>query len=491
MAGKSYLAFDFGASSGRAIIGTLDGGKMRLEEVHRFWNGPKEIDGSLFWDFDYQMAEIRNGIKKALATGINITSIAIDTWGVDYVLFGKDGKPVRPPYHYRDSRTDGIPDEVFKIVSEQDIYRRSGIQLMQLNTLYQLYAHKQTHPEDFKDATLLLIPDAMTYMLSGEMTCEYTEASTSNLLDAAARDWDFELIERLGLPRSIFPAIVPPCGGAGVLRPELQRELGCGPIPVVKIGAHDTASAVASVPAPVSGDWAYISCGTWALLGAEIDKPFMSEATRKAPFTNEGGLERKIRFLSNIMGTWLLQETKRVWNEQGRKIGFPEIEAMSRSAVPRKYLVHPNDARFLTPGDIPARVVEACRASGQPGTPGDAEICRCIYDSLALCFRQKLESLQSALGVKYECLNIVGGGTKDKFLMQLAADAIGIPVVAGPVEATSIGNIMGQAIASGDIAGLAEGREIVKRSFELERYEPDASSIGAWDEAYQRFLRLG
>lgn len=490
MTNKYYLAFDFGASSGRGIIGKLENGRLELSEIHRFANGPKEINGELFWDFDSQVAEIKKGIKKALESGVEISSIAIDTWGVDYVLFKQDGTPVRLPYHYRDSRTDNIPQEIFGVISEQDIYKRAGIQMMQLNTLYQLYAHKKAHPEDFDGATLLMIPDAMTYMLCGAMTCEYTEASTSNLLDAESGAWDFELIRKLGLPVNIFPEIVQPCTSAGVLSKELQEELGCGAIPVVKIGAHDTASAVASVPAPTQGDWAYISCGTWALLGAELDKPFISESARLAPLTNEGGLGKTIRFLTNIMGTWLFQETKRVWNEAGKKIGFPEIENMAKLSEPLKYLVNPNDSRFAAPGDIPGRVVEACAASGQGGSLSDAEISRCIYDSLALCFREKLENLQNILGHNYACLNIVGGGTKDKFLMQLAADAIGIPVVAGPVEATSIGNIMGQAIANGDIKSVAEGREIVKKSFELERFEPDTSARSAWDAAYKKFMSI-
>jgi len=473
---QTFLAFDFGASSGRAILGSIEHGIMMLTEVHRFANGPKEIDGALFWDFDHQIAEIKNGIRKALATGEKITSIAIDTWGVDYVLFKKDGTPVRLPYHYRDNRTDGIPEQVFKKIPEAEIYRRTGIQLMQLNTIYQLYAHHQQHPEDFRDATLLMIPDAMTYMLCGAKTCEYTEASTSNLLDAATGEWDFELIKKLGLPKSIFPEIVKPCTTAGVLLPELQQELGCGPIPVFKVGSHDTASAVASVPAPHKGEWAYISCGTWALLGAELKHPSISEATRQVPLTNEGGLNGTIRFLTNIMGTWLMQETRRVWNDAGRTIGFPDIIRMAMESKPGQYFVDPNDHRFLPPGDMPARVRELC---GKPAMT-DAEACRCLYDSLALCFRQKIEKLQKLLGVKYACLNIVGGGTRDALLMQLTADALGIPVVAGPIEATAAGNIMAQAITAGIIADVTAGREIVKKSFDVVTYQP-ASDRGWWD----------
>lgn len=488
---KYYLAFDLGASSGRAIIGELSEGKMSLEEVHRFLNGPIERDGSLFWDFEATCAEIKTGLKKALEkTGGKIESIGIDTWGVDYILLKKNGKAARNPYHYRDSRTDGIPEEIFSIIPEAEIYSKTGIQLMQLNTIYQLYAHKKAHPEDFVDSTLLLIPDALTYMLCGKKACEYTEASTSNLLDAKTGNWDFSIIDKLGIPRSIFPVIEKPCTGAAVLSAEIQKELSCPPIPVVHVGSHDTASAVASVPAPEHGNWTYISCGTWALLGAELDKPFLTEAARNASFTNEGGIAGKIRFLTNIMGTWLLQETRRLWNENGRNISFPEMAAMAKKAEPFKFLINPNDKKFLSPGDMPQNVKDYCRETGQGNVPDDNAVLRCIYDSLAVFFRIKVEELGKLLDVKYGCLNIVGGGSRDKMLMQLSADSTGMTVVAGPVEATSIGNIMAQAMADGDIKNLAEGRSIVKNSFEVDEYKPDSSEKAKWDKAAEKFLSL-
>ncbi len=488
---RKYLAFDLGASSGRAIIGTIEQGRLSLEEVHRFSNGPIEKDGSLFWDFNLQCAEIRTGLKKALALAPDISSIAIDTWGVDYVLFRRaSGKMVRLPYHYRDSRTDNIPEKVYRIISPEKLYQRSGIEFMQLNTLYQLVAHKEAHPEDFEDSVLLLMPDALTYMLNGAMTCEYSEASTSNLLDPVKRDWDFELIDILDLPRSIFPEIAFPGKKSAPLKAELQKKINCGAIPVVKVGSHDTASAVGAVPAPADRDWAYISCGTWALLGAEIDAPIRNDEARLGPFTNEGGLDDKILFLTNIMGTWLFQETRRVWNEAGRNISFADMEKMADKGEAFKYLVNPNDNLFLTPGDIPAKMREFCAETGQEIPETDADILRCIYDSLAVYFRTKLEKLEKILGVNYTALNIVGGGIKDKRLMQCTADCSGLPVEAGPVEATAIGNILAQAIADNDLPDLAAAREIVKKSFGVEKYEADPNDKAQWDKAVEKFIRL-
>ncbi|MDD5698876.1 MAG: rhamnulokinase [Victivallaceae bacterium] len=488
---RKYLAFDLGASSGRAIIGTLADDRLALAEVHRFPNGPVEKNGSLFWDFEQLDAEIRAGLKKALAAAPDIAGIAIDTWGVDYVLFNRStGRIVRPPYHYRDARTDHIPEQVHRIISPEKLYRRTGIEFMQLNTLYQLVAHREMHPEDFEDSVLLLMPDALTYMLNGAMTCEYSEASTTNLLDPVKRDWDFELIDLLGLPRSLFPEIAFPGRISAPLKIELRQEFNCGPIPVIKVGSHDTASAVGAVPAPSGRDWAYISCGTWALFGAEIDAPILTDAARLGPFTNEGGLNGRILFLSNIMGTWLFQETRRVWNEAGRNISFAEMAKTAAAGEAFKYLINPNDKLFLTPGDMPAKIREFCVAAGREVPQTDADILRCIYDSLAVYFRTKLEKLEKILGVNYSSLNIVGGGVQDKKLMQYTADCLGFPVEAGPVEATAVGNILTQAIACRDIADLAAARKIVKNSFEVEKYVPNPADKAKWDQTVTKFVSL-
>lgn len=488
---RNYLAFDLGASSGRAIVCRLEDGKLSLTEVHRFVNGPVDKDGALFWDFPALCGEIKEGLKKALAVEPAISGIAIDTWGVDYVLFDRaGGQPVRLPYNYRDVRTNDIPEKVFRTVSKADIYARTGIQYMNINTLYQLVAHKEQHPEDFENSVLLFMPDALTNYLNGEFTCEYTIASTSNLLDPNTRDWDFGLIDKLGLPRSIFPAIVMPSTVSAPLKPELQQELNCGPIPLIRVGAHDTASAVGAVPAVPGSNWAYISCGTWALLGAEIDHPLMTVEAEAAPYTNEGGLEGKIRFLTNIMGTWLFQESRRNWKDAGKDFSFAQMEKMAADAEPWHYLINPNDGLFLAPRDMPGRVRRYCVEHGQGEPATDGEVLRCIYDSLALCFREKLEKLENILQVKYQFLNIVGGGTQDHRLMQFAADALGIPVIAGPIEATAIGNALSQAIAVGDVAGLAGAREVVRNSFEVIEFKPDASAKAGWDRAAERFNKL-
>lgn len=485
---EKYLTFDLGASSGRAIICTLNDGKLELNEVHRFVNGPLEKNGTLYWDFPTICEEIKTGLKKALLNNPDINGIAVDTWGVDYVLFDRStGKIKRLPYHYRDSRVNNVIDRVFKKISKRDIYKRTGIQFMSLNTLYQLAAHNEQYPEDFDNAIMLFMPDALTNYLNGELTCEYSIASTSNLLDPVKRDWDFELIRELGLPEEIFPPLVAPSTLSAPLKRELQVELGCGAIPVIRVGAHDTASAVAAVPAYKENSWAYISCGTWALLGAEIDNPLLTPEAEVAPYTNEGGLENKIRFLTNIMGTWLLQETKRKWHADGKDLGFPDMALLAADAQPLKFFIDPNDALFVAPGNIPERICEYCSNTGQ-GTPAnDGEILRCIYDSLALCFRDKLVKLENILDVKYDMLNIVGGGTKDTLLMQLAADSLGIPVLAGPVEATAIGNALSQAIASGKVKNLESAREIIRNSFEIIKFIPDGNNKAAWDAGLQKF----
>ena len=362
---------------------------------------------------------------------------------------------------------------------------------MLLNTVYQLAAHHRMHPEDFKDSFFLTMPDALAYYLGGERTSEYTECSTTNLLDPVGKEWDWEIIDRLGLPRDVFPEIVKPCTFSGTLSEELQKELGCGPVPIIKVGSHDTASAVAAVPAPESGSWAYISAGTWALLGAEIEKPFRNADSEKNSFTNEGGLDGKIRFLTNIMGSWLFQETRRNWREQkDPELSFAEMERMALASEPCRYLINPNDASFVTPGDMPQRISDFCADHGEGAIVDDGAVVRAIYDSLALYFRCKLETLASLLGVKYQCLNVVGGGTKDGLLMQLTADALNIPVVAGPVEATAIGNLLAQAMATGAVKDLAAARQVVKDSFEVRTYRPNEAMHALYNGEIERFKSL-
>lgn len=488
MASEKYVAADMGASSGRVIVGILEEGKLVIEEMHRFDNGPVEKAGSLFWDTDMIFREIRTGVKKAFEKYPDILSFAADTWGVDYMLLKEDGTFAREAYNYRDSRTDTAPEEVFKIIPEEELYSRTGIQKMQLNTIYQLHAHKKAHPEDFEGTLLLMIPDAITYLFSGDKTCEYTEASTSNLLDAASRKWDYTTIEKLGFPKALFPEITSSPAKVGKIKEDVAKALAIPQITVCKVGSHDTASAVAAVPAEKGSDFVYISFGTWALFGAELDRPVLTEEARKAGFTNEGGLNGKIRFLTNIIGMWLAQELRADWSKRdGEKVPWSKIDPMAKNAEAVKYLIDPNAREFLSPGDMYGKICRFCERTNQ-GTPDDAAAIRCVYDSLAMCFRAKLETLETLSGKKFDALNIVGGGSNASVIMQIAADICNRKIIAGPVEATASGNILAQAMANGSVKDLDHAREIVRASFQPVVYTPEAGCRKKYDEAYARFL---
>ena len=488
---KYFLAFDLGASSGRAILGTLADAKLDLQEVHRFENGHKRIGNSLFWDFPALAEELKKGLGKAAEITRDIAAIGIDTWGVDYVLFDRDSKEmVRLPYHYRDERGDRAVPEVQKIISKDDLYKRTGIQFMSLNTIYQLTAHRLENAADLQNAVFLPIPDALAFALGGDFTAEYTHVSTGNMLDPFKRDWDWDLIDKLKLPRDIFPKIVQPCTVGGKLSAELAEKYNLPQIPIVKVGSHDTASAVGAVPVPANEDAAYVSCGTWALLGCELDEPCCDAA--KQTFTNEGGLNGKIRYLSNIMGCWLLQECRRDFKARGMDVSFDVLENMAESAEPCGFVINPNAADFVAPDKMPERIKKYCIATGQPGAENmsDAAILRAVYDSLALCMADKLFELQQAVGKDYKVLNIIGGGTKDSRLMSETASAIGKPVVAGPIEATAIGNILAQAITVGALGDWAEARTVVHNSFPVVNYAPENSLQNVFAEGMKKFKAL-
>lgn len=491
MTTEKFLAIDMGASSGRVMAGILENGKLTLEEIHRFDNGPVERDGSLYWDLDGIFSELKTGIKKALAKHPDARSIGIDTWGVDYVVLKPDGKFARAPYNYRDARTEGIPEEVFKTIPEQELYGRTGMQKMLFNTIYQLTAHRKAHPEDFAPGNkMLMIPDAIAYLLCGDASCEYTDASTTNLLNAATRDWDWETIDKLGFPRSFFPKLTQPSTVVGKLREELAAELGCKQLAVCKIGSHDTASAVASVPCPENKNWIYVSFGTWALFGAELDSPVLTPEAMNASFTNEGGLDHKIRFLTNIIGMWLAQELKADWAKRdGAKMPWSVIDKMAVEAEPLKFIINPNSHEFLAPGDMAGKIRRFCERTGQ-GTPSDAETIRCVYDSLALCFRNKIELMSKLSKVDFDCLNIVGGGSNASVIMKIAADICNVNVIAGPTEATAAGNILTQAMACGLVKDLKGVRDIVRASFTPVIYEPQDKARAKYDAAYERYLKM-
>ena len=486
---KHYLAIDLGASSGRAILGHYDGKTIRLEELHRFANGPLQVDNHIFWDIHTLFEEIKQGIQKAAATGLAIDGIGIDTWGVDICYLGADGKFVWLPWHYRDSRTDNAMEWAFQRIPKEEIYRETGIQFMSLNTVFQLAASLRDHEENLgKAEKLLFMPNALTYLLCGDATAEYSIATTSQLYNPTTRDWSWKIIDALGLKRSLFPAITPSCTVAGPLAPALQQELGCGPIPVILIGAHDTASAVAAVPAVDEDSWAYLSSGTWSLLGVELDQPLINDAALAANYTNEGGVGGKIRFLKNIMGLWLIQECRNQWRRDGRDFSFAELTKMAADAPAFTAFVDPNAKLFEAPGDMPARIRQFCQETAQPVPETPGHIVRVALESLALKYRQTWRELEMLLGRSLHTLHLVGGGCQNALLNQFTANAIQAPVITGPVEATALGNILGQAIATGAIADLAEGRRISRDSSDTATYQP--ADAEAWQAAFDRYLDI-
>ena len=485
-----FLAFDFGASSGRAMLATFDGEKITLEEKHRFSNDPVIVNGDLHWDVLRLFHEIKQGILKCANSGDrDIDCIGIDTWGVDYGLLDKNGKLLGNPYHYRDTRTDNMDQEAFKLVPKEEVYKNTGIAFNWFNTIFQLLSAKLSDDETLKIADkLLFMPDLFNYFLTGEKKCEYTIASTSQMFDSRTHTWSTEMLEKLGIPTNLFADMVYPGEKVGVLKTELADELGVEQIPVVAVASHDTGSAVASVPVTDGEDFIYISSGTWSLMGVELDKPMVTEDALKYNFTNEGGVNKTIRFLKNIMGLWLIQESRRQWDREGTLLSFDELEKQAKEATPFASLIDPDYHKFQTPGNMPKRIREYCEKTGQKVPETKGEIVRCIAESLAFKYRQVVEGMEDVTGKKYDVINIVGGGIKDKMICSFTANATGRKVSTGPVEATSIGNVIVQGMAMGAIKDLAEGRKIVKNSFPIEVYEPQDKN--KWNEAYEKWQKI-
>ncbi|MDR0817834.1 MAG: rhamnulokinase [Clostridiales Family XIII bacterium] len=464
-----YLAIDIGASSGRHILGHLKDGLMVLEEVYRFENGMIQQDGSLLWDHGRIFGEILNGLKACKALGRTPVSVSVDTWGVDYVLLDENDTVIEPTYAYRDHRTDDAPELVGRLISDKELYLRTGIQKMQINTIYQLYTSKIKEPEKFAGAgTLLFSPDYYHYLLSGEKLCEYTIASTSQLLDVRTGGWDYELIEKLGLDPKIFLDPAQPGTRAGSLLPGIAEQIGYS-CDVVLPASHDTASAIMAIPDPdPAGRSIYISSGTWSLMGCELPEPLTSEESRKHNFTNEGGYNRRYRYLHNIMGLWMIQSVR---NELGKRYSFDELcDMAAASDIPS--LVDCEDARFLAPESMTDAIQGYCAETDQqiPKTPG--ELAAVIYNSLAATYRDAISSIKDATGRKYDAINVLGGGSKAAYLNELTAKATGLDVYAGPAEATAIGNIIAQMITAGELKDLKEARKCVAKSFEIEHYSP-------------------
>ncbi len=482
---KKYIAVDLGAESGRVMLGTVSDERIVLEEIHRFSNGPIEEDGSLRWDFDKLFSEIKTGIGLAgKKVGNGISGIGVDSWGVDFGLLDADGKLVENPYHYRDSRTNGMMEKAFELLSKREIYENTGIQFMQLNSVYQMLAMRLANSGVLAKAkNLVFIADLVSYYLCGKIFAEYSLASTSQFMDMRAGKWSGEVLDRLSLPVDILPDVVEPGTIVGQMSPGLQKELGCGPVPVIAIGSHDTASAIAGVPA-VGGSWAYLSSGTWSLMGVEIPEAIVNDKTFEYEFTNEGGVENTIRLLKNIMGLWLMQECRRQWQKEGTKLSYDKLTAMAEQAEPFAGFLNVDDSVFLAPGNIPDRINEYLRRIGQNLTEGKGQMIRITMESLALKYRQVMDAIEDVTGGTIEILHIVGGGIKNELLCQFTANATGKKVITGPMEATASGNILMQAKAAGQIKTLDQARKIVCNSFELKEYQPQ--NVSLWQEQYDR-----
>ena len=485
MAKSSFLAFDIGASSGRAILGILENGKVELIEIHRFKNQMTQIQGHFYWNIFGLFEELKTGLRKCISEfKVQPDSVGIDTWGVDYALVTGEGQMTGLPFAYRDHRTDKAMEDFFKIHPKRETYLLSGIQFMQFNTLFQLFSSVQQNYSGLKIAeSLLFMPDALNYLFSGIQKNEYTIASTSQLLKPGKAEWEPKLFDVAGIPQKLAGEIIQPGTILGNLLPEVLEETGSAPIPCIAVAGHDTASAIVSVPAD-GENWAYLSSGTWSLLGIESPVPLVSEKTLEMNFTNEGGVENTTRFLKNIMGMWLIQECKRIWDTQS-VMGWHEIVALSNNVKPFKSLINPDDAGFLNPGNMPKAVQDFCAKTNQPVPQTKGEIARCIYDSLVLKYKYTIKQIESLTGKRVEKLHIIGGGAHNTIMNQLTADATGIPVFAGPTEATAIGNIMLQAKALGKVNSLAEIREIVGNSFEVIKYVPSPKLD--WETAFKQF----
>lgn len=487
---KKFLAFDFGASSGRAMLAKFDGEKIVLEEKHRFSNDPVLVNGSLYWDALRLFYEIKQGILKCANSGDrDIDAIGIDTWGVDFGLLDKNDKLIGNPYHYRDTRTDGMYDEAFKRVPKEEIFKSTGIAFNWFNTVFQLLSMRLNKDEELDRAkTLLFMPDLFNFFLTGVKRTEYTVASTSQMFDSIKFDWAKDMLKKLDIPTDIYPDIIYPGAMVGNLKKDIAEELGVGEIPVIAVASHDTGSAVASVPVTDKKDFIYISSGTWSLMGVELDKPNISDEAMKYNFTNEGGVNKSIRFLKNIMGLWLIQESRRQWDREGELFSFDELEKQANAAEPFASLIDPDYEEFQTPGNMPERIRGYCRKTGQKVPQTKGEIVRCIAESLAFRYRYTIEGMESVTGKKYDTVHIVGGGIKDKMICRFTANATKRTVEAGPVEATSIGNIIVQAMATDNIKNIEEARAIIKNSFDIAVYTPEDSDI--WDKAYDKWKSI-
>lgn len=494
MAEQAYLAVDLGASGGRVLAGRFDGQLLSLEELHRFENGPIPAAGSLYWDVLRLWSQITEGLRLgASRLGRSVKSVGVDAWGVDFALLGKGDVLLGNPHCYRDPRSNGMLEKALEIVGRQEIFAQTGLQFMPINTLYQ-FLSLRVHQSPLLEMaeSLLLIPDFFHWLLTGEKTNEFTNATTTQFFNPARGQWAVELLEKLGLPARLLRPVVQPGTNLGPLRNEVAAETGLGGVNVVLPGTHDTASAVLAVPAKSKPgqrpDWCYLSSGTWALMGVEMPHPVINDECLRLNFTNEGGVGGTIRLLKNITGLWLVQECRRVWRKAGRDYSWEGLLELSAAAPRLASLINPDNPAFQAPGNMPEAIRTYCQRTGQPVPTDEGAVIRAALEGVALKSRWVLEGLERLAGGRLETIHIVGGGARNRQLCQATADACQRRVVAGPVEATAIGNCIAQAIASGAIGSIAEAREIVRRSFPVEEFEPQ--NAAAWEDAYNRFAAL-
>lgn len=482
-----FFSVDLGATSGRTILGTVGEGTLEMRELTRFPNNIIQVNGHFYWDIYALYNEIIKGLKVVSNEGISIASIGIDTWGVDFVFIGKDGELLRQPYCYRDPHTTNAPEEYFKRIPRDEVYARTGIQIMNFNSLFQLDTIKRNNASILPLVDkVLFMPDALSYMLTGEMVTEYTIASTSQMIDPNSKKFDSKLLDEVGLSESAFAKFVYPGTRIGVLSEEVKAQTGLGDIPVIAVAGHDTASAVAAVPA-LDKNFAYLSSGTWSLMGVELDSPVINEETSRLNFTNEGGVDGTIRFLKNICGMWLLERCRKEW-ESEQNYSYLELinEALASPAF--RSLINPDAACFANPVSMVKAIQEYCAATDQPIPESCGEITRCIFESLSLRYRQVLDNMRSLISFPVERLHVIGGGSKNNLLNAFTANALGIPVVAGPSEATAIGNIMLQAKAAGLVSDIAGMRKTISNSIQTETFAPEDKEV--WSEAYTKYLTV-
>lgn len=481
-----YLAIDLGATSGRCILGTLENGKLTLDELTRFPNSIVRQGGRCYWNIWQLYEEMLRGLREVAGRNVSLSSIGVDTWGVDFVMIGKDGQILGAPRSYRDSHTEGEPERYFaEKMDSAKVYGLTGIQVMPFNSLFQFSAMRRAESSVLDAADkILFLPDALSYLLTGNMVTEYTMASTSQMVNAFSRRLDSEILATLGLSVEMFGKEVMPGEMIGTLTSEVQSLTGLRAVPVVAVAGHDTGSAVAAVPASDS-EFAYLSSGTWSLMGVEIDTPIINGDSATANFTHEGGIEGTIRFLKNICGMWLIEQCRREWEHTGLPTSYPDLIAMANDAEPFRSLIFPDDASFANPASMTEAIKAYCRKSGQPEPASQGEFTRCIYESLALRYRQVFGLLKSFAPFEIKKLHVIGGGSRNDFLNQMTADSIDIKIVAGPVECTAAGNIMVQAKAAGEVKCLKEMRSIIYASNDMKVFEPRHTAL--WDEAYEKY----